>query len=398
FYTSFYLILKDLRGAKIALLFASTLLLFPTYSYEFNRHLTHTVLVTTIAALTLLTYLKLIKYKTWPYYALLGILFGLGLLSKYNYFLLIDVLFLASLHSQETRKLIFNPRILITISLCFFLFFPHLFFVLKVGKSCLKQLFLKRINAENKNFFSLNLFLHTFLSCFLEIFLFLIIFWLFFRKNLSKSLKIVSYSLVFRYLWIYVFIVPLLTILLLRLGRFSSKWLAPIYPCLPLSLSTYYKEKDKKEKLFYVFCILIVTGVFLLRALIGFMPDLLGKRERIHIPFVKVSKELKKRFKEMGITDLRTIIIITNKKYLAANLKIYLKKTKIITISKILEIKSNKNAKIFFVWRENEGINKLPPYFQYYFSEIIIYPPIKAYYLHSKRKPLYVVGLAKVKL
>lgn len=96
-------------GRDQAALAALSLLLLPGIGWESQRDLTHTVLVTTLAAATLWAALALLDGRRgWGQYLLFGLLLGLGLVSKWNYWLFAAAL-LVSLGSLEPR-LLFNRR------------------------------------------------------------------------------------------------------------------------------------------------------------------------------------------------------------------------------------------------------------------------------------------------
>ena len=108
---------------------ALSLLLLPQIGWESQRDLTHSVLVTTLSAASLWTLLALLNGRRGPgQYALLGLLFGLGLLSKYNFaiFILIVTITLASLQP----RLVWRPASLLTLLTCALTLSPFLLWLL----------------------------------------------------------------------------------------------------------------------------------------------------------------------------------------------------------------------------------------------------------------------------
>ncbi len=104
--------LPPLRAAFAAL----SLILLPQVGWESQRDLTHSVLVTTVAAVTLWAALALVNGRQGiSQYLLLGLLAGLGMLSKFNYALFLIVLLLA-LASLRPR-LLFRPSALASVLL-----------------------------------------------------------------------------------------------------------------------------------------------------------------------------------------------------------------------------------------------------------------------------------------
>jgi len=110
------------RAAALASL---SLLLLPAIGWEAQRDLTHSVLATALAAATLWLALGLAGGRNdWPRYLLLGLLLGLGALSKSNYLLFAAALLLA-LASLDLRLLL-RPALLLALGLAGLLALPYL--------------------------------------------------------------------------------------------------------------------------------------------------------------------------------------------------------------------------------------------------------------------------------
>ena len=96
---------------------ALSLLLLPQIGWESQRDLTNSVLVTTLSAATLWALLALLNGRqSLAQYALLGLLFGLGVLAKYNFALLVLVA-TVSLATLQPR-LVWRPAALLTLLIC----------------------------------------------------------------------------------------------------------------------------------------------------------------------------------------------------------------------------------------------------------------------------------------
>lgn len=111
-----FLAAKEVLGdARLATLAAFSLLLFPQITWESQRDLTHSVLATAMAAATFLTVLRVAKNRSILNYALLGLCLGLGTLSKYSYCLFALALALAALTLPTYRRVLFHPRVLLSV-------------------------------------------------------------------------------------------------------------------------------------------------------------------------------------------------------------------------------------------------------------------------------------------
>ncbi|NBC47986.1 MAG: hypothetical protein GVY22_08345 [Gammaproteobacteria bacterium] len=105
------------------------LALIPQIVWEDQRNFTHTVLAVTLAAWTLLQLLRLQRAPSIGNYLLLGLLLGLGALSKYNYGLFAAGLGLAALSLPPFRAVLWSARAFLTLGLAGALLLPHLIWV-----------------------------------------------------------------------------------------------------------------------------------------------------------------------------------------------------------------------------------------------------------------------------
>jgi len=131
FYSVFYLTARSLWDAGKSLAVTGSLMLFPLYAYEFNRDLSHSILVTLMAVFTCLVYIRMLTKRTVFSYVFIGVCVALGILSKYNFFLFFIALATASLSMREGRHLIFDKRSLLSILVCMIVLLPHLIWLVQ---------------------------------------------------------------------------------------------------------------------------------------------------------------------------------------------------------------------------------------------------------------------------
>jgi len=105
------------------------LALIPQIVWEDQRNFTHTVLAVTVAGWTLLQLLRLRRRPTTANYLLLGLLLGLGTLSKYNYGLFAAGLAIAALSRPSFRMILWSWRMVAGLALAGALLLPHLLWV-----------------------------------------------------------------------------------------------------------------------------------------------------------------------------------------------------------------------------------------------------------------------------
>jgi len=102
----------------------------PQLIWESQRDLTHSVLATTLAAGTLLMLLRTERDPRLGNYLLLGLLAGLGLISKYNYAIFLVCLGAAALLVPEYRRVLGDRRILLACTLLVVVAAPHFHWML----------------------------------------------------------------------------------------------------------------------------------------------------------------------------------------------------------------------------------------------------------------------------
>ncbi len=113
-----------------AILAAVSLLLLPQIGWESQRDLAHSVLVLTLAAVSLHCALRLVRQRRLVTYLELGLWLGLGLLAKFNYALFFGALLFAFATLRETRAVVFDARLLLTLLVGALLVSPYLRWVL----------------------------------------------------------------------------------------------------------------------------------------------------------------------------------------------------------------------------------------------------------------------------
>ena len=117
---------KMLPTAGLCALAVFSLLLIPSFAWESLRDLTHSVLVTAIAVSALYSIVRLgERGRQWDY-VMLGVLLGLGVLSKYSFAIAAAAMLLAVLGLPAYRQRILHKRFGLTLLAGFVVVLPHL--------------------------------------------------------------------------------------------------------------------------------------------------------------------------------------------------------------------------------------------------------------------------------
>ena len=130
-YFFLFLTARPLVGNLGAMAVSASLLLLPQIGWEAQRDLTHSVLLTTIASMSLYAYFALLRHPTLTRCALFGLLLGLGMQTKYNFVIFTIGLIVASLVVPQHRATIWNRKIVMSIAVAVLCLLPHALWVLQ---------------------------------------------------------------------------------------------------------------------------------------------------------------------------------------------------------------------------------------------------------------------------
>ncbi len=121
------LVLENKRFVVVATMALFTI---PQVFWQAQRDLTHTAMLMLTFALLLYTSIRLIQRPTVMGYILVGLVAGLGMLSKYNFALALPAVLFAVLLHPQGRARVFDRRFLLTILVSVIVFLPHVFWLI----------------------------------------------------------------------------------------------------------------------------------------------------------------------------------------------------------------------------------------------------------------------------
>lgn len=398
FYFSFYLISRTFWDTKKSLVITGSLLFFYTYAYDFNRHLSHTILVTALASITSLLYIHLVLKRSISFYLLFGASIGFGIISKYNFVFFLTALILASISSKEGRSIIFGRRIFLSVLICCLIILPHFLWLIHHEFQSMHHALLKAHSGELKLHSLQGLFI-VIGSSFYGIVTFPLIFRIFFRRHDSlNTIKNSQILYTFRWLLLYGLTIFLSVILIFRTGHFSEKWLAPVLFCMPLSLFSLIDIDMNKSRFrsFSYLCIVIAIMVLFVRVFIWFFPDLIGEVQRIHTPFKAVSLQLIKKLQDRGIQNLQDLTVVSDSSYIAANIMANIPDAKFALLKKDTKEILFQEKDVIIVWDASKQGMHIPEKFLDAFPSAIPIGRVESSYIHSKKFPPYILGVAMI--
>jgi hypothetical protein len=114
-----------LHDGQRATLAAFSIFLIPLFAWSAVGYLTHTILLAAACTGTCYAFLRLQDGRDWNRYALLGLMVGLGMLTKYNYVLFAGALLFSGLTIRGYRLRLLDGRMLLALAVAATLTLPH---------------------------------------------------------------------------------------------------------------------------------------------------------------------------------------------------------------------------------------------------------------------------------
>jgi hypothetical protein len=228
------LVLRDKRLVVVA---ALSLYVIPQVFWQAQRDLTHTAMLMLTFASMLYVSIKLIQRPTTIGYLLVGLAAGLGMLSKYNFALILPALLFAVWMHPQGRTRILDRRFLLTILTAFIVFLPHVFWLIN-NLGFASDVTLKRMaeDAPDNRLLQIGRGLGRFIAgSTIIITAPTLLLWLTARREKSHSPA--SESSWFRFFFHYfmaIAVLMILVILMTTMTELRDRWLLPLLMPFPI--------------------------------------------------------------------------------------------------------------------------------------------------------------------
>lgn len=325
------------QNLELAITVSLSLLLFFQFSVESFRQ-THTVLVTFSTCLFLYLIIKMQKKSTFFDYVLLGVILAVGVLSKFNFIIILFSVLTLINFDYDLKKIFINKNIILSISIFFLIIFKHGIWFIENYDTILNET-TSDLKVKNTSYMitilpSTYVFFKGFLSFSIA---FLLVVFLFFKNEIKHFFidkKKLEITFLLKVILISLFLF-LLIVILSKANKLHERWLQPVLILLPIvilgNLHKYYDIKLKKlNKILILIAILIMVYI---PCSILFGPKL-GFYERVNKPYKDFSILIKN---ENLLNDVD--LIFCDEYEVAGNLKLYLPDKKIDIL---------KDGKLFF--------------------------------------------------
>lgn len=306
-------ILKDTRAAILA---TCSLLLIPQIGWESQRDMTHTTLAVCAASASLWQSLRLVKKQDLVNYCIFGLFLSVGMLGKANFALFLAILFLTLATFPVGRKVIFSPKILVSILIIAALAGSYFLWMFDNQDIVFSATHKFKRTVESYQ-------LQGIVSLFVKSFLFLTPTWLicllifpagFARKQNQEP--DFHHQFIKRYL-LMLFFVLLAVVLIFKVTYVKDRWLQPLLFAAPIYFFSRLAPAQISPKRFKVF--LGVIAVAAIAVYLAFTIRVAGASYthrfcRMNYPFAAMAKDLR----QTGFSDG---LIISDHRLLAGNMR-----------------------------------------------------------------------------
>jgi 4-amino-4-deoxy-L-arabinose transferase-like glycosyltransferase len=300
-YASVYQTARPLLGTLGAATVSSSLVMIVTLGWEAQIDRTHSILATAVAAAALWAYYGLLRRPGRPMRLLLGLLFGLGMLSKYNFLLFILGLAGASLLVPEHRRIVWTRDAWITPAVAALCVAPHAVWFFGQLQVATAETLRKMHEGGSPSSYGLNVLAgsgHFFIS----ILSFVTPLWLplaFAYRGRKPGTPRLESQDVRLFAWLYVSGLACIAALVLtgQLVHIQSRWLQPLLFSFPLAFFVFFPPQSdivyrRLLLTMAIFCVVLVTAL----ALRPQIQAALGRHPRILQPYGQLAAEIERRF------------------------------------------------------------------------------------------------------
>jgi lipopolysaccharide core galacturonosyltransferase RgtB len=308
-----------LPDARLAVLATLSLLLIPQVVWESQRDLTHSVMVTTVTAASFYTLLRWLDRPTVAHYLLVGLLFGLGLLSKYNYAVFAAGVLGVLMTVPRGRALLLSPRILLSLAVAALVLAPHAAWFLEAGEFGTRSIEKLEFGVGSwpfSGFASLALAVLGFLTPLWIVFLAV------FRRGFLATLtggRGQGPAALFplgRYLLLVLGLLVLM-VLLMNAAHFKDRWMLPLFLLFPLYVFSAMPPTALTPARMRIYAgVCLVVPVLVLLVMTGRVHEwpVLDGHHRYSYPYEVMTEEIR----AMGF---RRGLIVGDRAFIAGNLR-----------------------------------------------------------------------------
>ena len=293
------------------------------FLWESQKDLTHTVLATVISAATLLQIVRTQRHPITSNYIILGLLIGMGLISKYNYALFLLALITTAVITRRYSRIIMDYRIFVSIAIAVLVFAPHVIWILNNTDVALGTVWKLGDNEGN------------YLLCISRVVLNAIVFltplWILslflFSGRLDCQGTNQSNDRVFMVkLSVVTMVIVILFVLATGAQEFQVRWFQPLLFFMPLLIALLARPSKNGLRFYCSIGVSFALMVAIALPLKNLVAEDLNFSDRRNIPYPSLAKSL------AGATG-EPAAIFSETDFLGGNIRLVFRRSRIITPS-----------------------------------------------------------------
>ncbi len=364
-YLLYYLTARRILNSRLlAVVAAMGMLTIPEIVWETQRDLSHSNAALFCACLFVFSLFRTLEKPTLAGYILTGLAIGLGLMSKYNFALLVSVAFVGILATPAFRARIFDWRILATAAVALVLILPHALWVVgNLGEASERTLG-KLTTGTGQGYLSQVLSGLVAVPAAVLIFSTLTVFCftLAFRKDLWRAMRAQNdWSRLIERMALTLALIFLALVLFMGITSMRARWLTPIlfllplYLCLKLDAADIDARSGFRRFLPMVLVVMAIVPAALFLRIAG--SGLFGNYPKLSVPYAAfVDAVLKETGGKPGF-------VIAHDKYLAGNLRMQLPDVPVDAryYGYTPPFEWSKDRPILLAWRQDEDAGDAMP-------------------------------------
>jgi len=325
-YWSAKLVTRSRAGGLAA---ALSLLFIEQIAWESQRDLTHSVLGATLAAATLLIFLRAHESRRLGWYISLGFCVGLGCLSKYNYLFWPLALTVAALSIPELRRTVLDKRMLVAVAICGLVFLPNGLWIWHHRAQAFSSAAKFNVQDAGSLLAAYGVALRQLIVAGLK-FLgpLVLVYWGVFRKSTGQSgealtldddCRLAIYKLFLKRTLVVVGALLLVVVLGFRTAGIRDRWLQPVLIFAPVLAAAVVRERLDEVRLKRL---VTAGGIVMVVVTVGLpgriiLAEQLHRKEALTHPYRQIAQQIAGAIPESSL-------VLTTSRLMAGSLRLHL--------------------------------------------------------------------------
>ena len=290
--------MEIIKDKSKAVLVVFSLVLIPTFIDFTFRRLSHTSLLILAILTTYFIVNRIRQNKSILNYCLLGVVISVGILTKYNYVFMLGTLFLGLFFDKKLRKIVFNWRIVISLSVVGITITPHLLWLLNHNGYVIElnnSIHMKTGSGSEGGILFVSpifSFVVSFLKLLLPLLVFIVTAFLLKKAKLNKTYLNNWLSKLF----LLQLLILVIGFVVLDVHKVEVRWLLPLFVSfLVLFFEVFYIENIKKWMQYGFYTFLTVLSLQTLRTPVEKVVNISSS---VHFGFQPISEKLRQKYKD----------------------------------------------------------------------------------------------------